>query len=281
MSGLKGRRILLTGGTGFIGSALARALAARGARVWALARATSDRSSLDALGPSVEVVTGDMNDAPSLAAAARAARPQAVLHLAKERGGGVSFESQAQGTLRLAAVLKAEVPELERLVRTAHAGPGGADAALAAAVKDRFGLPVVTLELFQVYGPGQPSSDFPVCLFDAAAAPWTERGGGLQDFVHVRDVVRAYELAAWRPGLEGRRIAIGSGRGRTTREAADVLASVLPKMRRWTSAAAAAGGHPADVRAARELLGWTPEVELVDGFREMVQWWRRRTAEAE
>ena len=280
MTELKGRRILLTGGTGFIGSALARALAADGARVWALARAASDRSALDALAPSVATVTGDLSDAASLAAAAREARPQVVLHLAKERGG-VSFESQAQATLRLAAVLRAEAPGLERLVRTAHAAEGRADEALAEALRSRFGLPVVTLELFQVYGPGQRDSDFPACLFDADAPPWTERGGGLQDFVHVRDVVRAYRLAAWRPGLEGERIAIGSGRTRTTREAADVLASVLPKLRRWTPAGAAAGGHPADGSRAKRLLGWSPEVELVDGFREMVQWWRRRRAEAE
>ena len=278
MSELKGRRILLTGGTGFIGSALARALAADGARVWALARASSDRSGLAALAPSVSVVTGDLSDAASLAAAVREARPQVVLHLAKERGS-VSFESQAQATLRLAAVLRAEAPSLERLVRTAHAAEGRADEALAEALKTRFALPVVTLELFQVYGPGQRESDFPVCLFDADAAPWTETGGGLQDFVNVRDVVRAYELAAWRPGLEGERIAIGAGRVRTTREAADALAGLLPKLRRWTPAAKNAGGHPADGSRAKERLGWTPEVELVDGFREVVQWWRSRKAQ--
>lgn len=280
MSELKGRRILLTGGTGFIGSALARALAADGALVRALARPSSDRSGLAALAPAVAVVTGDLSDAASLAAAVRESRPQIVLHLAKERGS-VSFESQAQATLRLAAILKAEAPKLERFVRTAHAAEGRADETLADALKTRFALPVVTLELFQVYGPGQRDSDFPACLFDADAAPWTEAGGGLQDFVHVRDVVRAYELAAWRPGLEGERIAIGTGRVRTTREAAELLSSVLPKTRRWTPAARPAGGHPADGSRAKKLLGWTPEVELVDGFREMVQCWRGRRAEAE
>lgn len=278
MSELKGRRILLTGGTGFIGGALARALAADGARIWALARATSDRSGLESLKPSVTIVGGDMSDAASLAAAVRESRPQIVLHLAKERGS-VSFESQAQATLRLAAVLKAEAPSLERLVRTAHAAEGRADEALADALKTRFGLPVVTLELFQVYGPGQRESDFPVCLFDADAPPWTETGGGLQDFVNVRDVVRAYELAAWRPGLEGERIAIGTGRVRTTREAAEALSCALPRTRRWTPAGTSAGGHPADGSRAKRLLGWTPEVDLVDGFREVVQWWRSRKAQ--
>ncbi len=280
MNELKDRRILVTGGTGFIGAHLVRALAGRGARVWALARKSSNREALEAAGPSVSVVEGDLSDAASLAACARAAGPEIVLHLAKERGS-VPFESQAQATLRLASVLQREAPDLRRFVRTAHAAPGASDAALAEVLKGRFALPVVTLELFQVYGPGQPSGDFPVCLFDAAGGPWVENGGGLKDFVHVRDVVRAYELAASRSGLEGKRIAIGSGRARTTAEAAAVLGELLPALRRWTPAAGAAGGHPADVSGAKALLGWSPEVELVDGFREMVQSWKSRRAEAE
>jgi dihydroflavonol-4-reductase len=58
---------LVTGATGFVGAAVARALLAKGRPVRALARADSDRRNLDGL--DVEVAEGDLRDARSLAAA--------------------------------------------------------------------------------------------------------------------------------------------------------------------------------------------------------------------
>jgi dihydroflavonol-4-reductase len=62
----------VTGATGFVGSAVARALLARGHRVVVLARATSSRANLDGL--DVEIAVGDMTDQASVEAAARGAR---------------------------------------------------------------------------------------------------------------------------------------------------------------------------------------------------------------
>ncbi len=59
--------VLVTGATGFVGSAVVRALLARGRRVRVLARAGSDRRNLDGL--DIEIATGDLTDAASLARA--------------------------------------------------------------------------------------------------------------------------------------------------------------------------------------------------------------------
>jgi dihydroflavonol-4-reductase len=69
---LSADRVLVTGATGFVGSAVARALLARGHRVVVLARASSPRTNLDGL--DVEIATGDMTDRASVEAAARGAR---------------------------------------------------------------------------------------------------------------------------------------------------------------------------------------------------------------
>ena len=80
---LRGRRVLVTGATGFIGSALARRLLKDGADVHVLVRAGSSPRKLGAAWSRVTRHVGDLSDEKSLLAAARAARPEAVFHLAK------------------------------------------------------------------------------------------------------------------------------------------------------------------------------------------------------
>lgn len=65
-------KVLVTGASGFVGSAVARALLARGYRVTALVRASSPRANLEGLG--LEVAVGDMTDQASVEAAAKDAR---------------------------------------------------------------------------------------------------------------------------------------------------------------------------------------------------------------
>ncbi len=65
-------RVLVTGASGFVGSAVARALAARGTAVRALVRKTSPRTNLE--GSACEIVEGDMRDAAAMTAAMAGAR---------------------------------------------------------------------------------------------------------------------------------------------------------------------------------------------------------------
>jgi hopanoid-associated sugar epimerase len=72
--------VLVTGATGFVGSAVLRALAARGARVRALARPSSPRDNL--AGVDCEIVEGDMTDVASMTRAMTGAR--FVFHVAAD-----------------------------------------------------------------------------------------------------------------------------------------------------------------------------------------------------
>src|SRR5580698_8626029 len=69
---MSGDLALVTGASGFVGSAVARALAARGVRLRLLARATSPRTNLEAL--KADVVVGDMADPAAMTKAMAGAR---------------------------------------------------------------------------------------------------------------------------------------------------------------------------------------------------------------
>lgn len=97
--------ILVTGATGFVGAAVARALLARGQAVRALARPGSDRRNLAGL--DLEVAEGDLLDPPSLARAARGCT--GLFHVAADyrlwvRDPAAMFQANVDGSL---AVLRA------------------------------------------------------------------------------------------------------------------------------------------------------------------------------
>jgi dihydroflavonol-4-reductase len=105
---------LLTGATGFVGSAVARVLAARGHRLRLLVRPTSDRRNL--AGVDAELALGDLTDAASLARAVAGCRyvfhvaadyrfwvphPEAMLRANVEGTVGVMRAAQAAGVERI------------------------------------------------------------------------------------------------------------------------------------------------------------------------------------
>jgi len=257
---LAGRRVFLTGGTGFIGSAAAKRLLREGAEIHLLVRKTSSPDRLGGAWGKVKRHIGDINDEKSLTEAVRLARPEFVVHLAKDRDG-VDFEREARATRRLAAVLRSSAPDLKRWIRTAHAAPSREnDSDLARELLDA-GLPVVTLELFLVYGPEQDKHDFPRCLLDGGSQAFSS---AVKDFVYIDDVVDAYLRAVEAPGVEGLTVPIGTGRASSEPEAAAILARL-----RGAAAApppAASGGHPADPSLAAARLGWRPRVQLEQGL---------------
>lgn len=69
---LRGEQVLVTGASGFVGGAVARAVAARGARLRVLVRPTSDHTNL--LGLDAEVAEGDLRDAAAVRTAAKDVR---------------------------------------------------------------------------------------------------------------------------------------------------------------------------------------------------------------
>ncbi len=101
-------RALVTGATGFVGAAVARALLARGHEVRVLVRPSSDRRNLAGL--PVEAVTGDLADADSLTGAVRGC--EAVFHVAADYRLGARrpqelYRSNVEGTRNVLSAARA------------------------------------------------------------------------------------------------------------------------------------------------------------------------------
>lgn len=108
-------RVLITGATGFVGSHVVEALAARGFELRALVRPTSDTALLEALG--VERVVGGLGDAGSVARAVAGA--DRVVHLAavtRARTAEEYHRVNAAGTRTLVEAVDAASPRPRRLV---------------------------------------------------------------------------------------------------------------------------------------------------------------------
>ncbi|TIQ09037.1 MAG: NAD-dependent epimerase/dehydratase family protein, partial [Mesorhizobium sp.] len=110
-----------------------------------------------------------------------------------------------------------------------------------------------------------------------------EDGEQKRDFVHVRDVARAFRLALEQRQARGHVINIGSGRAYTICEVARLLADAMgvPEHRPEILGKARAGDIRncfADISKARELLGFEPQHRLEDSLNEFVAWVRNTVA---
>ncbi len=258
---------LLTGATGFVGSAVARALAARGHRLRVLVRPTSDRRNLIGL-DNAEPVVGDLTDAASLARAATGCRyvfhiaadyriwvpnPDAMLRANVEGTTAMLRAAQAAGAERIVhcssvaalGLTKDGTPADETTPVDAEAIVGmykrskhlAEQAALDLA---RQGAPVVIVNPAAPVGPRdiRPTPTGRMILDAAAGRMPAYIDTGL-NVVHVDDVAEGHVLALER-GQVGERYILG-GENLTLRELLGLVA-------------AATGRRPPAIRLTHEVV---------------------------
>jgi len=153
-----------------------------------------------------------------------------------------------------------------------------------------YGVPTVALRLFNTYGPRQALSNpytgvlaiFASRLLNDRPPRIFEDGLQRRDFVSVHDVTHAFALALERDGADGLAVNVGSGRSVAVRELATRLGRVVGRELAPEITGESRVGDVrhcfADVRLARERLGYAPRVELDDGMSALAQWLEGRTA---
>lgn len=138
-----------------------------------------------------------------------------------------------------------------------------------------YGLPTVSLRYFNVYGPRyNPEGAYALVIGKfieqkKRGEPLTITGTGEQtrDFTNVKDVVRANILAAESDKVgKGEVINIGAGNNVSVNRVAELVGGqvvhIVARLEPQNSLA--------DNRLAKELLGWSPEIKIEDGIKELL-----------
>lgn len=100
-------------------------------------------------------------------------------------------------------------------------------------------------------------------------------GSIVRDYLHVSDVADAMVKALSEPAGGGRILNIGSGTGYNINEILDAIERVIGKPTRRIYLPGRPFDVPVnvlDISAAKNVLGWTPKISLIDGVRRFAKW---------
>ena len=308
------RRSLVTGGAGFIGSHVATALVERGDFVRVFDNlSTGDLGNLAHLTGRYELVRGDINDPRAAAAAVdgiecvfhHAALPSVQLSVEdpiashRECGTGVVTMLEAARTAGVRRFVYAGSSSVYGDQPTSSKREIDLPAPLSpyAAAKltgelycqafhHTFGLETVRIRYFNVFGPRQnPDSPYSAVIPRFITAILSGKrpiiyGDGMQsrDFTYVGNVVRGNLLAAEADGVAGRVYNVANGRSTSLLELLNCLARLLEMEVQPIHEPARVGDvreSLADITAARRELGYEPEIELEEGLRRSIDYYRQ------
>jgi nucleoside-diphosphate-sugar epimerase len=317
---LAGKRILLTGGAGFIGSTLVARLVGENEIV---ALDNLDRDALTgtelAGHPNLTFVQADVLDVEALRDAARGATH--VVHLAAIAGVDTVRESPVRtmrvnliGTYNVLEAALATHPTVERLVdistsevfgthaynvgeghvstigsvgeaRWTYAVSKLAGEHMAHAYREEFGLPVVSVRPFNVYGPRQIGGGAIRAFIEAALAGSDLTihgdGGQIRAWCYVDDMVDALLLCLEHDDAVGHTFNVGNPRSAVT------IFDLAQRVKRLTGSPGEIVFQPLhyadvelripNVEKAREVLGFEAKVDLDEGLARTIAWYRERT----
>jgi UDP-glucose 4-epimerase len=298
-------KVLVTGGAGFIGSALVRLLTERGYDVRVYDNlSTGSAGNLEGTG--AELVQGDVRDLERLAEAVSGRN--VVFHLAA--GTGVipsvedplaDFDLNARGTLT--ALWAARHAGATRFVFSSSNAPLGAGAyparedkptaplspygaskaageAYCSAFFGAYGLDAVAVRFSNAYGPRSAHKSNVIPLFIRRLLNGEELvvyGDGTQtrDFVFVTDLAEGLLRAAEAEGASGEVFQLASGVETSINDLLALLVEVTgkePTLRREPPRAGEILRNYSLIDKARDRLDYQPAVPLEDGLRRTFEW---------
>lgn len=296
---LQGATALVTGGAGFIGSALCAELAHVGAVVYSVSRRAEGPRAVR------RHWRVDLVDASAVARLVSTVRPDYVFHLASHVMGAPdlqhvlpAFHGNLQTTVNLLHALT-EVgcrslvttgslvepdPGVEQKIPSSpYAAAKWASGNYARMFHALYGLPVSIARVFMVYGPGQQDESklvpYTIRCLQRGEAPQITSGTHEIDWIFVNDVVAGLLKLATATDVAGKSVDLGTGQVITTKQLVDTVCELMN-----ASVRPAYGALPdrpleplrvARVEESRRLIGWAPQIGLREGLQRTIDWYQQ------
>jgi len=292
----RGRRIVITGASGFIGLHLCRALLDAGDDVHAMCRSQPRISDAHLSWHKV-----DLTNLEATRSAFWGLDADQVFHLCSyaqgERELGLispTFRSELQATInvlttametnckRLITAGSLEEPASDEAASSPYAAAKAASRIYARMFHRLYRFPIVMTRIFMVYGPGQPIKKLIPHSISTMLRDETLRIGSPErkvDWIYVDDLVRGLLAVASTPGLEGKSVDLGSGKLVKIREVVETIQSIICPRAHVEFAESPKRAfeqvRTADQSATYALTRWSPEVALDAGLRRTVDFFSR------
>ena len=315
---LKGKKILVTGGCGFIGSHIVDRLIEEEASVFVIDNLSKGKiENIKHNLKKIEFIKEDLKNEKVLDKVLKEVDyvfHEAALVSVPESVDNPYLYHEENATTTLKLFLKAKENKIKKIIYASSSSVYGERFSFPEKEKDLplpvspygatklFGeyyayvfakvykLNIVSLRYFNVYGERQPLNSqyamvipkFIVSFLKNESPPIYGDGEQERDFIYVKDVVEANILALKRENIEGEVFNIGSGRSFSINYLFNLLKEIMQKDIKPQYLPPRKGDARktcADIEKAKELLGWTPKYDFCEGLKRTVAWFKKKFAE--
>ncbi len=303
------KKILITGGAGFVGSNFVHALTKSGDEVNLIVRPESDLWRIESVKSKLQLHTLDLTKAEEIKAFVGNLKPEIILHFAAYGAyPGRPADPQTMiltNILGTANLLEAcaetgfkcfintgssseygekdhPISEKDLLEPNNLYGVSKAAGTLfCQLIARKTGLPIITARLFSPYGYFEEGGRLMPNLAQAALGDKEFNAlspAAVRDFVFIEDVIDAYMKMINSPDrIKGQIFNIASGKQYSIAEVVAAVEKILNKKIQVTYGKVEAKQREpkmwvADISKAREVLGWSPAHSLEDGLRKYITW---------
>jgi UDP-glucose 4-epimerase len=301
-----GKKVLITGASGFVGSHLCSNLGNLGAEVHGVSRSIQSSGSSSLTWWKVDL--GDIEQVRSLFSAVQ---PDVVFHLASIATGKHDLDlvlpifhgnltstvnlltaaTEFGGCHRIVLASSLEEPELKETGAIPYSPYGAAKWASSSYGRMFHALyktPVAIARLFMIYGPAQPDINklipYVTLSLLQGKAPKVSSGKREVDWIYIDDVIAGLLALAQVPNVEGCTVDLGSGNFTPIQGIVSQLANLV-----GTEIEPLYGALPdrppepmriANVAHTYATLGWKPQITLEKGLQHTIDWYRKYLSKA-